>query len=73
MHMTLTLATHWPQVFKNINNAMSTYTTTQLYNKINELATAKEALRQALIAKGATISTSIKLEDYPNIILNLCK
>jgi len=51
---------------------MSTYTTTQLYNKINELATAKEALRQALIAKGATISTSIKLEDYPNIILNLC-
>ena len=51
---------------------MATYSITDLYNKIDELAVAKEALRQALIANGATISTSVLLEDYPTIISNMC-
>ena len=51
---------------------MGTYTVEQLYAKIQELNTQKEALRQALIAKGATVTTSVKIEDYPAIISNLC-
>lgn len=51
---------------------MATYTIAQLYAKIQELNTQKEALRQVLIAKGATVPTSTHLEDYPTIISNLC-
>ena len=51
---------------------MGTYTIEQLYAKIQELNTQKEALRQALIAKGATVAASVKIEDYPAIISNLC-
>lgn len=52
---------------------MGTYTIQQLYNKLVELAEAKEALRQALIENGADVSNNVPLEDYPNIILSLCQ
>lgn len=51
---------------------MGTYSIQQLYDKIAELAAAKEALRQALIDRGAVVSTNVSLEDYPNIILSIC-
>lgn len=51
---------------------MSTYTIEQLYSKIQELNNQKEALRQALIAKGATVESNVTIENYPTIISNLC-
>lgn len=59
------------QVFKIIED-MGTYTTTQLYDKINELSTQKEALRQVLLSKGADVSTNVLLDDYPSIIDGIC-
>lgn len=55
------------QVFKIIED-MGTYTTTQLYDKINELSTQKEELRQVLLSKGADVSANVLLDDYPSII-----
>lgn len=52
---------------------MGTYSIQDLYDKIAELAAAKESLRQALIENGADVSTNVPLEDYPNIILSLCQ
>ena len=51
---------------------MATYSITDLYNKIDDLAVAKEALRQVLLNKGASVPTSVLLDDYPTIISNLC-
>ena len=51
---------------------MGTYSITQLYNKIGDLATQKESLRQALLAQGVDVSTNVLLDDYPNIIDNIC-
>ena len=51
---------------------MGTYTVEQLYAKIQELNTQKEALRQALIAKGATVESNLTIDNYPTIISNLC-
>ena len=51
---------------------MGTYTTTQLYDKINELSTQKEELRQVLLSKGANVSTNVLLDDYPSIIDGIC-
>lgn len=47
------------------------YTTTDFYNKIGDLEEAKETLRQVLIAKGADVSTSVSIDNYPTIIENL--
>ena len=59
------------QAFKIIED-MGTYTTTQLYDKINELSTQKEALRQVLLSKGADVSANVLLNDYPSIIDDIC-
>ena len=71
MVMILILAILLRQVFKIIED-MGTYTTTQLYNKINELSTQKEALRQVILSKGADVSTNDLLDDYPSIIDGIC-
>lgn len=51
---------------------MGTYSITQLYNKIGDLATQKEDLRQVLLNKGADVSTDVLLDDYPSIIDGIC-
>lgn len=51
---------------------MGTYTVEQLYAKIQELNTQKEALRQAIIGKGVDVSTNVLIDDYDDKISQIC-
>lgn len=51
---------------------MANYSITDLYNKISDLSTQKESLRQALLAQGADVSTNVLLDDYPTVINGMC-